>query len=190
MNYSIIYDRYYVFKVSMFQSFKVSKFQDSKIPRYKDSRFQDSNIKPHSRVFRKWNLKATSSKWSRTILRSFRASLFSKFTIKWPPRPPPTDPKTAILLDVPGFSVGNMLFSAFLTFQTPTLWRSKTRTSVTPVHLRLQNLSLDVSSRDFPRMFPKGWADAGGAIGIGWVGGIPLVENQNKIQIFKVIPLK
>ena len=43
-------------------------------------------------IFPKWKLKVTSPKWSRIILRSFRATLFLEFTIKIAPRPP--DPKT------------------------------------------------------------------------------------------------
>ena len=34
---------------------------------------------------------------------------------------------------------------------------------------------------------PKGWAGAGVGIGMLWGGGIPVVENKNKVQLFKFL---
>jgi hypothetical protein len=57
----------------------------------------------------KRNREVTNPKRSRISLQSFRATLFLKFTIEMPPRPPP-DLKSRIFPDFPGFSVGNRLF--------------------------------------------------------------------------------
>ena len=55
------------------------------------------------RVFSKWILKVTTGpNWGRIIIRSFRATLFLKFTATMSPPDPPPDPKSEILLDFPG----------------------------------------------------------------------------------------
>ena len=47
-------------------------------------------------IFPRWNLRATSTKWSRIMLRSFRATLFLKCIATMAPRPPQSpNPKFA-----------------------------------------------------------------------------------------------
>ena len=55
------------------------------------------------RVFPKWNLKVTSPKPSRIIMRSFWAPLFSKFIVKMVPQTPqtPTPDFSWIFVDFP-----------------------------------------------------------------------------------------
>ena len=45
------------------------------------------------RIFPKWIQKVTSPKWSRIIVRSFRATLFWKITVRMAPQTHPPDPK-------------------------------------------------------------------------------------------------
>ena len=59
-------------------------------------------------VLPKWNRKVTSSKSSGIILRSFRAILVLKFTIKIAPRPPRLP--NWIFPRFPGFFIGNRFF--------------------------------------------------------------------------------
>ena len=41
---------------------------------------------------------------------------------------------------------------------------------------------------DADHQFPhNGWADAGVIIGIGWGGGIPSIEIEKEVQMFKFI---
>ena len=60
-------------------------------------------------VLPEWNRKVTSPKWSRVILRSFRAILLMIFTIKMAPQTPQT-PNPQFSQDFPGISIGNQLF--------------------------------------------------------------------------------
>ena len=41
-----------------------------------------------------------------------------------------------------------------------------------------------------PLVSPKGWADAGVGIEIGWVGGIPLIESKNKMHFSNSVDRK
>ena len=71
-------------------------------------------MKMSFRISPKWNRKVTNPKWTWIIIRSFRAYLFLKFTIKMsPPTPPPPDPKSGCFWKFPGFSIGNQIFSCY-----------------------------------------------------------------------------
>ena len=57
------------------------------------------------RFFGQWKVKFTTPKWSRIILRSFWATVLSRFTTKVAPKTPP-NPKCGIFLDFHRFSIG------------------------------------------------------------------------------------
>ena len=61
------------------------------------------------RVLGKWILKNTNPEWRRIILRSFRVTLFLKFTTKMAHQTPP-DPKSPFFLDFPDMYIGNQPF--------------------------------------------------------------------------------